>query len=152
MRTARSSSASHRTAYIGNHVHDNGIFGLTIEDAPDAQATIAFNLVAANNGAGILVRDSDQAAVTANAVSENCAGILAVQTYAPTDDLSIRFNRVTANNRFCPANADGYPAFSGIGIGLVGADATLSANRVTGHVPAEGTDLPGGNIVELESP
>jgi nitrous oxidase accessory protein NosD len=145
------SLAGHRTTYTGNRVHDNGVFGLTIEDAPDARASITFNQVAANNGVGILVRDSDQAIVAANSVSANCAGILALSTYAPATGMTISFNRVTANNRFCPANEDGYPAFSGIGIGLAGApDAKVVGNVSTGHVPHGGTDLPSGDIVNFD--
>ena len=145
------SLASHHAAFIGNRVHDNGVFGLTVEDSPAAQATIAFNQVNANNGVGVLVRDSDQATVTANSITANCAGILALSTYAPASGLSITLNRVTANNRFCPANADGYPAFSGIGIGLGGVtDSTVTRNSVTGHVPHEGTDLPSGDVVVLD--
>ena len=132
-------------------MHDNGKFGLTIEDAPAAQATISFNRVSANNGPGVLVRDSDQATITANSISDNCAGIFALSTYAPATGMSIRLNVVTANNRYCPANDDGYPAFSGIGIGLGGApDARLFANVVTGHQATGPSDLPSGNVVVLD--
>jgi parallel beta-helix repeat protein len=144
------SLASHHTKYVGNEVHDNGKFGLTIEDAPTAQAMISFNRINGNNGPGVLVRDSDQATITANTISANCAGIFALGTYAPTFDVSIGLNVVTANNRFCPAGVDGYPAFSGIGIGLGGTpDARLFANVVTGHVPSGPSDLPTGDIVNV---
>ena len=145
------SLAGHRTTYTGNRVHDNAVFGLTIEDAPEARATITFNQVTANNGVGILVRDSDQATVAANSLTANCAGIFALSTYAPVTGATIVLNRVTANNRFCPANEDGYPAFSGIGIGLSGApDAKVLGNVSTGHVPHDGTDLPSGDVVNLD--
>jgi nitrous oxidase accessory protein NosD len=145
------SLAGHRTTYTGNRVHDNGVFGLTVEDAPDARATITFNQVRANNGVGILVRDSDQATIATNSVTANCAGILALSTYAPATGMTITLNRVTANNRFCPANEDGYPAFSGIGIGLMGApDTKVVGNVSTGHVAHEGTDLPSGDIVDID--
>jgi parallel beta-helix repeat protein len=124
------SLASHHTKYVGNHVHDNGKFGLTIEDAPAAQATISFNRVTGNSGPGVLVRDSDQATITANSISDNCAGIFALSTYAPATGVAIRLNVVTANNRFCPANDDGYPRSPASGSGSA-AHPTLDCPRTS---------------------
>ncbi len=103
------SLASHHAAFIGNRVHDNGKFGLTIEDAPDAQATVSFNRVINNNGVGVLVRDSNDANVNGNLISGNCAGVVVLKTYADTGDVSARLNLVTANNRFCPRTMTAIP-------------------------------------------
>ncbi|HTN79808.1 MAG TPA: hypothetical protein VMK16_09050, partial [Acidimicrobiales bacterium] len=104
-----------------------------------------------NNGPGVLVRDSNDADVEANLITGNCAGMFVLSTYADTSAVSARMNVVTANNRFCPAGVDGYPSFSGIGIGVAGApDADVNANLVSGNHASQPADLPSGDIVRLD--
>ncbi len=83
------SLAGHRTTYSGNRVHDNGVFGLTIEDAPDARATITFNQVhreQRRRRPGSRQRSSHGHRELRRA---NCAGILALSTYAPATGMTI---------------------------------------------------------------
>ena len=124
------SLASHHTKYVGNHVHDNGKFGLTIEDAPATQATISFNRITDNSGPGVLVRDSDQATITANSISDNCAGIFALSTYAPATGVAIRLNVVTANNRFARRTTTATPRSPASGSGSA-AHPTLGCSRTS---------------------
>lgn len=151
--TGALSLASHHSVFRGNRAHDNALFGLTVEDAPASAATFVGNDVRDNAGIGILVRDADAATVTDNTVEGNCAGIFVVQV--DTDEATgavVSGNRVRANNRYCPANEDGYPSMAGIGIGVAGGvtDTSVMANSVVGHRATAGTDLPAAGLLLLD--
>jgi hypothetical protein len=60
-------------------------------------------------------------------------------------------NRIRRNTRACAADDD-FPALSGAGVALVGATGnTITANLITGNVPAGDTVLRGG-VVVIASP
>jgi hypothetical protein len=59
-------------------------------------------------------------------------------------------NKVTDNTRKCPA-AQGTPAFSGIGIGLLGASGMeVRGNHLSGNVPSGPTAVSGGVVVGVD--
>lgn len=120
--------------------------------SPSANAVITGNAASGNLGSGIMFINSLGGLIAGNDLHGNCAGI-AVVAFAGDygsagGDVSVRRNRVTANNRWCPADGDGAPDYGGVGIALVGArNATVVGNDVRDNQAQEGTAIHGGGIV-----
>lgn len=62
--------------------------------------------------------------------------------------MSIQRNRVTGNNRWCPADGSGAPDYGGVGIALVGVRNTVvEHNQVRNNRAQSGSAIHGGGIV-----
>ncbi len=136
----------------------NGEAGLYMGDSPHADSVASHNQTD-HNGYGIFMRDSTELTATDNTVSENCVGILAINTGhgapgdLPAGNYLIARNDVHANNAACPANPGGGPATSGIGIALVAVhDTRVVSNEVNNNRPTGPTTTPSGGIVVLSNP
>jgi parallel beta-helix repeat protein len=97
---------------------------------------------------GIQVANSHGGSFAANDVHNNCAGLVFVSFLGgPVGGYEVKGNTVKDNTRECPAER-GQEAFSGIGIGLLGAsDMEVTANRLSGNVPSGPTTVSGGVVV-----
>jgi hypothetical protein len=108
-----------------------------------------------NLGSGIVFINSLGGRIANNDLHGNCAGIVVFaedEAFGPpaSGDVSIQHNRVTANNRWCPADLSGAPDYGGIGIALVGAQNTLvERNHVRNNRSQDGSAIHGGGIVIL---
>ena len=139
---------------LDNTSYGNGADGLYVE-ASSANAVITGNSLYDNLGAGINFLNSLGGRITSNDLHGNCAGIVvasaAVPVVAPSGDVSVQLNQVTANNRLCPAVPNQTPAYGGIGIILIGARNTVVAlNDVRGNLAQTGSGITGGGIVLLD--
>ena len=133
--------------------HGDGFF---LENLPEgsaaANAVITGNTLSGNLGSGIMFINSLGGRIALNSTHGNCAGISVVgfagQYGSAGGDVSIQLNQVTANNRMCPADGSGTPAYGGVGIALLGSQNTVVAlNDVEGNVAQAGSVFPGGGIV-----
>lgn len=127
--------------------------GLYMGDSPDAHGVLKDNK-SDHNGIGVFMRDSTYLTAEGNHATDNCAGILALNSGgeaapwdSPAGNYTIEDNTVRNNNKACPA-AEGHPAFSGHGIALAGVhDTVVKGNEVTGNDSSATSDLPKGGIV-----
>ncbi|MCJ7712324.1 MAG: right-handed parallel beta-helix repeat-containing protein, partial [Chloroflexi bacterium] len=133
--------------------HGDGVFLENLRDGPQSTNTVVTgNTSYGNLGSGIMFINSLGGRITGNSLHGNCAGIVVVAFEggygSVSGDVAIRHNRVTANNRWCPADGSGAPDYGGVGIGLYGAQNTLVArNDVRGNRAQAGSAFPGGGIV-----
>jgi parallel beta-helix repeat protein len=123
------------TRIYGNVTNNNEEAGVYIGDSPNADAKVKRN-VASGNLFGIFIRDAAHGVVLKNRTFGNCLGILFLNTEespGPQQDVEdwVAFkNRVTENNKPCPASEEA-PPISGIGIAVLGGvDISLIANQV----------------------
>jgi len=145
---------SSRISYLYNVAHNNNAPGLYIGDSPRANATVVGNQSYSNNGEGLLFRDSLGGRITGNVLYGNCAGIFVLNTGAPgaAGNVTIALNDVRSNNRLCPGEQGEAPPLGGIGIGVLGAQNTVVvANLVRNNVGQQGSGIPGGGIVVLDT-
>jgi len=138
--------------------HGDGIFLENLPEAsPSANAVITGNRLYDNLGSGIMFLNSLGGRIASNDLHGNCAGIVVFaedEAFGPpaSGDVSIQHNRVTANNRWCPADLSGAPDYGGIGIALVGAQNTLvERNHVRNNRAQDGSAIHGGGIVTSRS-
>jgi parallel beta-helix repeat protein len=132
---------------LRNYAHDNVEPGFYVGDSPNARAVIIGNR-ADHNEMGIFLRDSSKGVVRHNKVSDNCLGMLILETGAPdpSGDWRVSKNLVLHNNEACPGTPGG--DLSGGGIVLAGTDrATVSRNKVFGNAPSIPSPLGGGIVV-----
>lgn len=126
--------------------------GIYIGDSPKASALVRRNTVSGNLF-GIFLRDSSHGTVTENTANNNCVGILLVDTGEnpdPVTDWTLVHNIADNNTNSCPESDEG-PAFSGLGIVVVGASHTrLTANQAKGNV-ASGDSLGSGGIFVISA-
>ncbi len=133
--------------------HGDGFFLENLpEGSPAANAVISGNTMYGNLGSGIMFINSLGGRIALNAAYGNCAGITVVgfagQYGSAGGDVSIQLNQVTANNRMCPPDGSGTPAYGGVGIALLGSQNTVVAlNDVRDNVAQTGSAFPGGGIV-----
>src|SRR5947209_6871370 len=115
------SNTSTRTTYSRDLAQGNGDAGFYVGDSPNARATITNDRTLNNKGEGVLMRDASHGTVTNVVAKGNCAGLAVVaDAPGPATHWTLRHNTVTKNNRACAGDpANGEPAFSGIGIGLL---------------------------------
>jgi parallel beta-helix repeat (two copies) len=126
-----------RGVFVDNDATGNAETGIFLANtvsteggATDAKgATVRGNRVSGNR-IGITVRRLRNLTVERNTVTGNCGGVFVVGDEGTPrgGDLSVRDNRVFANNRSCPASSR-LPAIQGVGILLTGVEKT----RVTGN-------------------
>jgi parallel beta-helix repeat protein len=139
------------TLFDDNVAFNNGEAGLYMGDSPHANSVLRGNK-AYNNGFGLFLRDSTDLKAYDNKVWGNCVGIMAFNSGAPAPDLpaaryTIVDNAVWANNKACPADPQGGPALSGIGIGLFGVQNSQVRDNDVNHNVASGPSLVSGGIV-----
>jgi parallel beta-helix repeat protein len=131
----------------GNRATGSEEAGIYLGDSPDADATIVGNTASDDGFFGILVRDSSHGSVVGNASSGNCVGMIVFSSHAPTENWTIKGNRVHDNTKACGGGDEGLPA-SGMGIALAGAGhTTVTGNVVTGNRPTGPTPFAGGIVV-----
>jgi hypothetical protein len=147
-------NTSSNVSLLFNTSNGNHEAGLYVGDSPNAQAIIVGNHSYDNVGEGILFRDAVGGRITLNRLHGNCAGLFVLDTGAPGSGggVTVALNQVLTNNRLCPGEEGEAPPFGGIGIGLLGAQGTsVVANVVSGNVAADGSALPGGGLLLLDT-
>ena len=135
--------------------HGDGVFMENLRDGSQSTNTVVTGDKSYGNlGSGMMFINSLGGRIADNDLHGNCAGI-SVWAFAGdfgsvSGNVSIRHNRVTANNRGCPADNSGAPAYGGIGIALIGAqNTTVAHNDVRGNRAQAGSAIHGGGIVIL---
>ncbi|MET8246018.1 right-handed parallel beta-helix repeat-containing protein [Streptomyces sp. NPDC005202] len=145
------------SVYRQNTARNNGDAGLflanavqTEEGATDAHGAVVERNRLEGNRIGVTVRRLRNLSLTRNDITGNCAGVFVVgdENMPKAGDLTVRENRVTQNNKYCPKTAR-LPFLQGSGIVLTGAEDTL----VTGNMIADnaGTSPLSGGIVLYKS-
>ncbi|MEU3983022.1 right-handed parallel beta-helix repeat-containing protein [Streptomyces sp. NPDC026672] len=152
-----SQERSLRGVIRGNYVSGNGDAGVflanTIKEeagALDTGGTVVERNRMEDNRIGLTVRRLRDLTVSGNYATGNCAGVFVVgdENKPRAGALTVRDNRITRNNKSCPAT-DRLPALQGSGIVLTGAEDTLvTRNRVTDH---SGRSPLSGGIVLFKS-
>ncbi len=130
-----------------NYAHDNVEPGFYVGDSPNAQAVIIGNR-ADHNEMGIFLRDASNGVVRNNKVSDNCLGMLILETGAPdpSGDWRVTKNRARHNTEACLDTPGG--DLSGGGIVLAGTDrVTVRGNKVFGNAPSVPSPFAGGIVV-----
>ena len=139
----------HGGAYLWNVSRNNGEPGFYLGDSPHADYVIAHN-TASGNQYGIFIRHSAYGLVHDNRMTGNCVGAFLLddgQT-GGLHDMDLWDNRSWANDKACPADPEGAPALSGIGVLLFGARHTvLHDNTITDNVPGGDSVLSGGLLM-----
>jgi parallel beta-helix repeat protein len=141
---------------VGTRMLDNTASGsheanFYLGDSPGADALVRAN-VSHDGALGIFIRNSEGLTVQDNHVRDNCAGILVLaDAPGPAGNVAVRHNTVLSNNHACPP-AEG-PAFSGIGIALLGAhDVMIQSNVIQGNAASGATFASGGVVVTDQGP
>ncbi len=144
--------------FLDSVATENGAPGIYVGDSPEADAVIRGN-TATNNGVGgegfgFLIRDSSHGKVIGNHASGNCVGFhfldhrFGPNPAAPLSDWTAAGNTATHNNGACPDVPTIFPAFSGVGILLFGAnDVRVTRNLVVGNRPSEPSEYAGGIVL-----
>jgi hypothetical protein len=129
------SLASSGSRIYHNVTSNDGEAGIYVGSSDNADAKVKKN-VSFGSTLGIFIRDAAHGAVIKNKTFGNCVGILFLNTDESPDpqqdvaDWVALKNRVTANNKACPASEEA-PPFSGVGILVLGGvDISLIANHV----------------------
>jgi parallel beta-helix repeat protein len=121
--------------------------GLYLGESPAADASIVGNRAWDNGLFGIFVRDSSHGSIVGNTSWGNCVGLIVFASHAPTDDWTVKGNRIHDNAKACGGGDEGMPA-SGMGIALAGAGHTsVTGNVVTGNHATGPTRFAGGIVV-----
>jgi parallel beta-helix repeat protein len=136
------------THIIGNLTRGSDDAGIYVGDAPRANATVAANETY-NNLFGIFVRNARHGKITGNQVHDNCLGMLFLaDAPGPAGVFDVMGNKVVNNTRACPANPEGFPPSSGVGIALLGARGMeIKHNQIIHNVPSGPTEFSGGVVV-----
>ena len=124
-----------------------GEAGIYIGSSPDSQAVVRDNTSkgAAN---GIFLRDAKNATFEDNELTGNCIGILVLgDSPGPVGDSTITNNKITKNDKFCPAEDEG-PANGGVGIAIAsGSGITATGNTITDNKVTQDAQITGGVVV-----
>ncbi len=140
--------------YIGNLAHDNGDAGFYVGESPKANVVIEHNASWRNKGEGLLFRDAVGGHVSGNSFTGNCIGVLALNDGGagpgPFGNVRITDNWIVANNNACPAEDEGPPPLSGLGLGIAGdSNVVVRHNVINNNVPSGPTGVPSGGIALL---
>jgi len=122
--------------------------GLYVGDTANS-ATGITDSNAFENGTGIFIRDASQGLIDNVTVSDNCIGVVFLNTGLPNgvNRWTLRDSTVSENNAACP-ETDEAPPLSGIGVALLGTrDVTVINNRVNNNQPSGPTFASGGILV-----
>jgi nitrous oxidase accessory protein NosD len=139
-------------AYRWNTSHDNAEPGFYLGDSPNADYVIAHNR-SWRNQYGIFIRHSAHGRVHDNQMWGNCVGAFLLDDgeSGGLRSMTLWNNRSWANDKACPADNEGAPPLSGIGVLLLGARHTvLHDNRITNNVPG-GPSFTSGGLVMLSA-
>jgi len=130
-----------RNATSGSH--DAGIY---VGDSVNANAVVTNNR-SWDNSLGILVRHSHKVVVSHNKVWGNCLGVFLLSDVEAegSGEITVQYNRVSANNNFCPVFEGFLPDLSGGGIVLAGSQHDIIFHNVVTH--NQGNTLFSGGIV-----
>jgi hypothetical protein len=123
--------------------HDAGIY---VGDSIDANAVVTNNR-SWNNALGILIRHSHKVVVSHNKVWGNCLGVFLLSDVEAggSGDITVQYNRVSANNNVCPEFEGFLPDLGGGGIVLAGSQHDIIFRNVVTH--NRGNTLFSGGIV-----
>jgi len=144
----------HGGAYLWNVARNNGEPGFYLGDSPHADYVIAHNR-SSGNQYGIFIRHSAYGRVHDNKVWGNCVGAFLLDDGQPggIHDMDLWDNRSWANDKACPADPEGAPPLSGIGVLLLGARHTvLHDNTITNNVPGGDSFISGGLVLMSAKP
>jgi hypothetical protein len=111
------------------------------------RASASWPRTAYGNQFGVFVRHARQVLVTGNRLSGNCQGVMVLDDgqRGGAGNVTVEYNSVSGNNKFCPKHGDTPVDLGGGGILLLGATHTLVAhNSVTGN---SGKQINSGGIV-----
>lgn len=142
--------------FLDNVATGNHAPGIYVGDSPQAHALVSGNTATSNGvggeGFGFLIRDSSHGLVVGNHASGNCVGFHFLDHRfnpdEPLSDWTAEGNTATHNNAACPNVPTIFPAFSGVGILLFGAnDTRVTRNLVVGNRPSAPSDYAGGIVV-----
>jgi hypothetical protein len=127
--------------FINNVATGSADAGIYLGDSPHADTFIAGNDVW-NNGFGILVRNAQDASIRFNDAHNNCIGIFVWWLPGTAGESDISYNTSQHNNKFCAGEGEVGFDYSGSGIALLGAHATVVANNTVlgnrGSTPVSG--------------
>lgn len=144
----------HGGAYLWNVARNNGEPGFYLGDSPHADYVIAHNR-SSGNQYGIFIRHSAYGLVHDNKVWGNCVGAFLLDDGQPggIHDMDLWDNMSWANDKACPADPEGAPPLSGIGVLLLGARHTvLHDNTITDNVPGGDSFISGGLVLMSAKP
>lgn len=134
--------------YVDNRASGSGEAGFYVGDSPNAEA-VETNNTSSGNQFGFFFRESHHGTLSGNTATGNCAGIVVLDAGGTTGagDVTIRDNKGSANDRFCPAvpppSMEAHPPISGNGIALIGAvRTTVADNNVFNNVNTSTTASP----------
>lgn len=134
--------------YVDNRAKGAGEAGFYVGDSPNAEA-VETNNVSSGNQFGFFFRESHHGTLSGNTAKGNCAGFVVLDAGGTTGagDVTIRDNKASANDRFCPAvpppSMEAHPPISGNGIALIGAvRTTVADNNVFNNVNTSTTASP----------
>jgi hypothetical protein len=142
----------HGGAYLWNRSHDNAEPGFYLGDSPHADYVIAHNR-AWNNQYGIFIRHSAHGLVHDNRVSGNCVGMFLLDDgeRGGLRSMTLWSNTSTANDKACPADEEGAPPLSGIGVLLIGARRTVLERNTITHNVASGQSAVSAGLAMLSA-
>jgi parallel beta-helix repeat protein len=137
------------TKIVSNDISRSGDTGITISGPERANndAKVVGNNISGGPW-GMYVANTKGGSIAGNTIRNNCAGMFfEAFPSEPVGDFEVKGNTVENNTRSCQgANFD--PAFSGIGIALLGASGMeLTGNHLSGNVPSGPTAVSGGVVV-----
>jgi parallel beta-helix repeat protein len=135
------------TKILSNDMSRSNFAGIFLGGPKPVNAKVVGNNI--SGGAwGMYVADTKRGSIAGNTIRNNCAGMFfEAFPSEPVGDFEVKGNTVENNTRSCQgANFD--PAFSGIGIALLGASGMeLTGNHLSGNVPSGPTAVSGGVVV-----
>ncbi|MFD7258333.1 nitrous oxide reductase family maturation protein NosD [Streptomyces sp. NPDC059874] len=145
---------STRGVFRGNIARDNvesGIFIANTVDreggATDTLGAVVRDNTLTGNRIGVTVRRVRNLTVNDNTLTGNCGGVFVVgdEGIPGAGDMTIRGNRIHANNKFCKGNTR-LPDIQGVGIVLTGAEETvIRSNSIRDNVGS--SPLSGGILL-----
>ena len=138
---------------LSNTMHRYDILGLLVGGPKRANAKVLANDISGGDF-GIFVTNSHRGTFAANQVHNNCAGLVfAADLPEPGNSVGnyqVMGNKVENNTKKCPP-VQGRAAFSGIGIGLFGAEGMeVRTNHLSGNIPSGPTAVSGGIVVAVD--
>ncbi|MEV6318133.1 right-handed parallel beta-helix repeat-containing protein [Streptomyces sp. NPDC051776] len=145
---------STRGRFRANVARDNKESGIFIANTVDREgggldtrgARVTGNRLVGNR-IGVTLRRVRNLAVQGNRINGNCGGVFVVgdEGTPPAGDMTIRYNVVERNNRYCPGNSR-LPYIQGSGIVLTGTEKTLVTRNVVRNNRGE-SPLSGGIVL-----
>ncbi|MFJ8013644.1 nitrous oxide reductase family maturation protein NosD [Streptomyces sp. NPDC096339] len=145
---------STRGLFRGNTARDNAESGIFIANTVDREGGATDTLGAVvrdntltGNRIGVTVRRVRNLTVNDNTATGNCGGVFVVgdEGIPGAGDMTIRGNRIHANNKFCKGNTR-LPDIQGVGIVLTGAEETvIRSNSIRDNVGS--SPLSGGILL-----